>query len=246
VSASLGPRQVDPSPERLVIRPPKWEVGAMGVLIGIAGIGFGAIGLFLLLHRMPDLAAPAVVAVPAFILAALSFAMIPISTGGTLWADAQWVGVSRPGLKAKCRRDELGSLQLGQYVYRAGTPCSFVRKDRSVAFSFYLEPWTTSQIAALAEYLGVPLTNAKDPVTYTCPVCGYPGLDEPAYSGALASHEICPSCGFEFSGVLDQRRYEDWRAEWVRGGMKWWAAAAGRSAPTDWNPDKQLAALTGS
>ncbi len=134
----------------------------MGVLIGIAGIGFGAIGLFLLLHRMPDLAAPAVVAVPAFILAALSFAMIPISTGGTLWADAQWVGVSRPGLKAKCRRDELGSLQLGHYVYRAGTPCSFVRKDRSVAFSFYLEPWTTSQIAALAEYLGVPLTNAKD------------------------------------------------------------------------------------
>ena len=246
MSASLDPRPVGPASDRLVIRPPKWEVGTLGVFLGIVGAGLAALGLFLLMHRMPYVAAPAVAAVPAFILAALSFAMIPITTGGTLWTDAEWVGVSRPGLKAKCRRVELGSIQLGLYVYRSGIPCSFVRKDRSVAFSFYLEPWTTSQIAGLAKYLGVPMTDAKDPVTYTCPVCGYPGLDEPAYSGAVASHEICPSCGFEFSGPLDQRRHEDWRAEWVRGGMKWWAAGAGRPAPTDWNPTKQLAALTGA
>jgi hypothetical protein len=245
MSTSLDPRPVGPLSERLVIRPPKWEVGTLRVFLGIAGVGLAALGLFLLLHRMPHVAAPAVAAIPAFILAALSFAMIPISTAGTLWADAEWVGVSRPGLKAKCRRDELASVQLGEYVYRSGIPCSFVRKDRSVAFSFYMEPWTRSQIVALAKYVGVPLTDAKDPVTYTCPVCGYPGLDEPPYSGAVASHEICPSCGFEFSGPLDPRRYEDWRAEWVRGGMKWWAAVAGRSAPTDWNPDTQLAALTG-
>lgn len=170
--------------------------------------------------------------------------MIPLSLGGTLWADAEWVGISRPGLKAKCRRDELVSVQLGLYSYRSGIPCSFVRKDRSVAISFYLEPWTTSQIAALAKYLGVPLTDAKAPVTYMCPVCGYAGLDQPAYSGTVASHELCPSCGFEFSGAMDPRRFEDWRAEWVSAGMKWRAAAAGRPAPVDWNPTKQLAALT--
>jgi predicted RNA-binding Zn-ribbon protein involved in translation (DUF1610 family) len=245
VSASRDPEPVGPALERLVIRPPKWEVGTLGVFLGIFGLGLAALGLFLLLHSGPDVAAPAVVAVPAFFLAALSFAMIPLSTGGTLWADAEWVGVNRPGLKVRCPRDELASVQLGPYVYRQGPSCSFVRKDGLVAFSTYLQPWTTSQIATLATFLGVPLTDAKDPVTYTCPVCGYPGLDEPADSGPVASHEICPSCGFEFSGPIDQRRYQDGRAEWVRGGMKWWAQGAGRPAPANWDPAKQLAALTG-
>jgi predicted RNA-binding Zn-ribbon protein involved in translation (DUF1610 family) len=163
--------------------------------------------------------------------------------GGTLWADAEWVGVNRPGLKARCRRDELGSLHLGPYVYRQGPSCDFLRKDGSVAFSTYVQPWTKSQIAALAKYVGVPLTDAKDPVTYTCPVCGYPRLAEPAYSGAVASHEICPSCGFEFSGAGDPARHEAWRQQWIAGGMTWWAARAGQPAPKDWDAAGQLNAL---
>ena len=98
----------------------------------------------------------------------------------------------------------------------------------------------------LAKYLCALMTDARDPVTYTCPVCGYPGLDEPAYSGAVASHEICPGCGFEFSGLADAAAQEAWRQQWIAGGMTWWAQAAGRPAPANWDPAKQLAALTSS
>jgi hypothetical protein len=51
-------------------------------------------------------------------------------------------------------------------------------------------------------------------VTFVCPVCGYPGLEEdprPAIGGG--SFEICPSCGFQF-GVSDDDRgltYQEWR-----------------------------------
>jgi len=227
-----------PASDRLVIRPPKWEVGTEGVFLGLVGIGFVALGVFLLFRGT-------LVGLLPLILAAFDFAMIPLAIGGTLWADTEWIGVSRPGLKAKCRRDELGSLHLSPYVYRQGPSCEFVRKDGSVAFSTYLEPWTRSQITALAKYLGVPLTDAKDPVTYTCPACGYPGLDEPAYSGTVASHEICPSCGFEFSGSSDPARHAEWRQQWVAGGMTWWAAPAGRPAPDDWDAAGQLKALLG-
>ncbi|HEV3098053.1 MAG TPA: hypothetical protein VG104_12955, partial [Candidatus Dormibacteraeota bacterium] len=235
-----------PRPERLVIRPPKWEVGTMVVVYGIVGVAFTVLGFYVFLHSGPDLASRLILGVPALLLAALPFAMIPLSTRGTLWADAEWVGVRRPGLRVKCRRDELGSLQLGQYISRQGTPCSFLRKDRSVAFTTTIEPWTRSQIAALAKYLGVPLTDARDPVTYACPVCGYPGLEEPAYSGAVASHEICPSCGFEFGGPADPAAHEAWRQQWIAGGMTWWAQAAGRPAPANWDPAKQLAGLSSS
>lgn len=38
---------------------------------------------------------------------------------------------------------------------------------------------------------------------YTCPVCGYDGLEEPTYYENFAgSNEICACCGFEF-GVDD-------------------------------------------
>ena len=39
---------------------------------------------------------------------------------------------------------------------------------------------------------------------FTCPVCGYPELEEPPRSPRTGggSYEICPSCGFQF-GVTD-------------------------------------------
>ncbi len=79
-------------------------------------------------------------------------------------------------------------------------------------------------------------------MSYMCPVCGYPELDEdPSYIG---SFEICPSCGFQF-GVSDRDRgftYEQWRNFWKALGMKWLGSG---QPPEDWNPKKQLQNLTG-
>jgi hypothetical protein len=89
--------------------------------------------------------------------------------------------------------------------------------------------------------------STQDGPPYRCPVCGYLGLEEPPRTEESgASYEICPSCGFEF-GVTDDSRgisYEQRRAEWVAGGMKWWSRS--RRPPPDWDPRRQLRELTGS
>jgi hypothetical protein len=79
-------------------------------------------------------------------------------------------------------------------------------------------------------------------MSFVCPVCGYDGLDEdPRPVSGGGSFEICPSCGFQF-GVTDDDRgltYNDWRRQWIAGGMVW---DKGRSKPPDgWDPVRQLA-----
>jgi hypothetical protein len=78
---------------------------------------------------------------------------------------------------------------------------------------------------------------------HTCPVCGYPKLQEaPRLPGGGGSYEICPSCGFQF-GVSDEDRgftYEQWRARWKADGMKW---SSKQEPPRDWDPAVQLARI---
>ena len=79
---------------------------------------------------------------------------------------------------------------------------------------------------------------------FVCPVCGYDGLEEEPRPGAGGgSFEICPSCGFQF-GVSDDDHgctYDQWRQQWIDGGMIW---DKGRSHPrAGWNPVEQLARL---
>jgi hypothetical protein len=83
--------------------------------------------------------------------------------------------------------------------------------------------------------------NLNNFMAYTCPVCGFPELNEiPRTEDAGGSYEICPSCGFQF-GVTDDDRgfgYEQWRDQWIRQGMPW---DKGRTKPPlDWNPREQL------
>lgn len=80
---------------------------------------------------------------------------------------------------------------------------------------------------------------------YTCPVCGYPNLDEPPRSTTSGggSYEICPSCRFEF-GVTDDDRgftYEQWREKWVQEGMPW--RGYDTPKPVNWDPVAQLRSL---
>lgn len=77
-----------------------------------------------------------------------------------------------------------------------------------------------------------------------CPVCGYPGLDDPAYlatpKGGLGSLEICPSCGFQFGWTDDDQHitHEQWRTQWISRGMVWRMKEMG--PPPNWNPRAQL------
>ena len=74
-----------------------------------------------------------------------------------------------------------------------------------------------------------------------CPVCGYPGLDEPPRDPVEggASYEICPCCGFQFGFDDDDGdySYEQWRADWLEAGMPWRGV---ERAPRDWHPREQL------
>ena len=73
--------------------------------------------------------------------------------------------------------------------------------------------------------------------TYTCPVCGFPGLYEAAYDKAGASSfEICPCCGIEFGYEDARRSHEELRQKWIAEGMKWHFG----SVPSNWNPITQL------
>jgi len=80
-------------------------------------------------------------------------------------------------------------------------------------------------------------------VSFICPVCGYPELQEPPRSSRTGggSYEICPSCGFQF-GVTDDDKgisYGEWRARWIEKGMPWDSTGI-EDSPPDWDPQKQL------
>jgi hypothetical protein len=72
-----------------------------------------------------------------------------------------------------------------------------------------------------------------------CPVCGFDGLDEPAYdSHRCASFGICSCCGTEFGYDDSSRTHAELRAEWIRNGKLWWSRAT--APPMGWDPAQQL------
>ncbi len=78
--------------------------------------------------------------------------------------------------------------------------------------------------------------------TFTCPVCGYPGLSEPArFPGGGSSYDYCLSCGFQFGFTDDAEgyTYESWRARWISRGMPWEFIDI-EPAPPGWDPQRQL------
>jgi rubredoxin len=87
---------------------------------------------------------------------------------------------------------------------------------------------------------------------HTCPVCGYPDLEQPPWANDAPSDEICPSCGThfgydDFAGGDAGRReqvYRALRADWKAGGARWFSV--GSAAPSDWDPAVQVAVLEDS
>lgn len=68
---------------------------------------------------------------------------------------------------------------------------------------------------------------------FTCPVCFYDKLDEPA-----RDYNICMCCGTEFGNDDDLHTHSELRSMWIATGAKWFF----RTPPLLWNPWQQLAA----
>lgn len=68
-------------------------------------------------------------------------------------------------------------------------------------------------------------------MTFTCPVCFYDKLTEPAQN-----YSICPSCGTEFGNDDELHTHAELREKWIRNGAKWFF----RQPPASWNPEEQL------
>jgi len=82
------------------------------------------------------------------------------------------------------------------------------------------------------------------PNDFVCPVCGYPGLDDPPHDEhGCGLFGKCPSCGSEFSYQESASASAALRAPWVAGGMKWQSKK--RPPPPGWNPKKHLERLPG-
>ena len=68
---------------------------------------------------------------------------------------------------------------------------------------------------------------------YTCPVCGYDKLTEPA-----GDYNICNCCGTEFGYEDATASHAELRKRWIAGGAKWWDMDL--SPPQKWSPEAQL------
>jgi len=77
-----------------------------------------------------------------------------------------------------------------------------------------------------------------------CPACGFK-LDFTPWEGNKIQERPCPSCGlfFGFDDIREDKREEVYliaRKRWIENGKRWWSKPP---APTDYNPDQQLANL---
>jgi hypothetical protein len=72
-------------------------------------------------------------------------------------------------------------------------------------------------------------------------VCGFRGLDQPAYRGREASGETCACCGNQLGEDDRTLGFGGLRRRWEREGMPWWDIA--RPPPPGWSPQAQLEAL---
>ena len=79
------------------------------------------------------------------------------------------------------------------------------------------------------------------PIGFKCPVCGFRGLEAPAYQGREPSGETCACCGSQFGDEDRTMGFGGLRRRWERDGMAWWDIEAG--APPGWHPQAQLEAM---
>ena len=103
------------------------------------------------------------------------------------------------------------------------------------------------------------------PTSFTCPCCGFHGLEAPAYHDFTAqkvvrgmdppyhrhfgmpSYEVCACCGFEFGndddpGTAEPVSFEEYLKEWIESGCVWFDES---KRPPQWSLEEQLAQVSG-
>jgi len=98
---------------------------------------------------------------------------------------------------------------------------------------------------------------------FTCPCCGYFGLDlapyakmvspsvekstKPPYSRYFGdpSYEVCPCCGFEFGnddepGTGSPVSFDEYLREWIKDGKVWFDES---KRPDNWSFEEQLKSI---
>jgi hypothetical protein len=74
---------------------------------------------------------------------------------------------------------------------------------------------------------------------YTCPICGYPELDEPPYlETGEALYEICPCCNIQYGYTDLGGAFAQLRDEWIEEGCPW--RGIEEHKPSGWNAKEQL------
>lgn len=68
-------------------------------------------------------------------------------------------------------------------------------------------------------------------MTFSCPVCYYDQLEEPA-----SDYNICDCCGTEFGNDDEQLSWAQLRSNWINKGGPWFYG----HPPLYWNPYAQL------
>jgi hypothetical protein len=72
-----------------------------------------------------------------------------------------------------------------------------------------------------------------------CPLCGYPGLDRPAYDEyGCSSFDICACCGVQFGYDDSRTPHLELRRRWLARGAPWHYARD--PPPAGWSPIEQL------
>ncbi|MGO1080013.1 hypothetical protein [Inquilinus sp. CA228] len=78
-------------------------------------------------------------------------------------------------------------------------------------------------------------------MSFACPVCRFPGLEEAPYDEhGCASFDICPCCGTQFGYDDATTGHSELRARWIAGGKRWWSE---KGPPADWGAETQLAQI---
>lgn len=73
---------------------------------------------------------------------------------------------------------------------------------------------------------------------HTCPVCGYQMPEPPE------DFNICSCCGTEFGYHDANASIKALRANWLKGGLRWWSQ--GNPPPAGWDPYSQVSDLVES
>ena len=140
------PEWLGDKPERIVLRTQRPVVIITTIAVTTMALATAGGGLLMDPTGLPW----------ALLIVAIFLGLEYVVVGGSVWADAGWVGSSRVLGWWSVPRDEIASLRIGAY-----RQCCFVRRDGTVAHRTPGTIFGATQLSRLAAYLGVPIYGTQ-------------------------------------------------------------------------------------